>query len=147
MHSLYFHCCVCAEKFFFFSPWRVLRQLRKVKGQRQVLTQHHGAARSPGAPAPPAVCSPGSSSLPGYAAPSCGGCAGWASGSAAQIAAVSWCWSGDREGGTRLSSHYTRKATCQVFTHWQKSRLFQTSERWLISLLCDENVCNSSVRY
>lgn len=61
----------------------------EVKGQSRGLTQHRGAARSPGAPAPPAVCSPGNSSLPGCAAPNCGGCAGWASGSAAQRAATS----------------------------------------------------------
>lgn len=59
------------------------------EGERQLLTQHHGAARSPGAPAPPAVCSPGNSFLPGCAAPSYTGYAGWASGSAAQIAAAS----------------------------------------------------------
>lgn len=87
--------CVCAG--------RILRQLGEVEDQRQVLTRHHGAAHSPGAPAPPGVCSPGSSSLPGHAAPSCGGCAGWASGSAAQIASVSWCWSGDTEKSTRIN--------------------------------------------
>lgn len=85
MHSLYFHQCVCADDF----PDRILRQRREVKGQRQVLTQHRVAARSPGAPSPPVVCSLGSSFLPGCEAPSCAGCVGWASGSAAQIAAVS----------------------------------------------------------
>lgn len=90
MHLLYFYCvCVCADDF----PGRILRRLQG--GERQVLTQHRGAAHSPGAPVPPVVCSPGNSSLPGCAAPSCAGYAGWASGSAAQTDASSWCWSGN----------------------------------------------------
>ncbi len=130
---------------------RTLRQLStEVKSQRRVLTRHHGAARSPGAPAPPAVCSPGSFSLPGCAAPSCAGCAGLAFGSAAQTAAASWCWSRNTGGGLRLSFVFKLRARSKAFAHWQKKsrqQLSQTSKRWFISLLCDENVCNGSMGY
>lgn len=136
MHSLYFHRCMCFSDS---SQIRIVRQPRKLYGQRQVLTQHRGAARSPGAPAHPAACSPGSSSPQGCAAASCGGCAGWASESAARIAAGSWCWSEDTGGGLRIRSDQKPTATC----HWQKcrQRLFQTSEKDDSSVFCVMTIC------
>lgn len=144
MHSLYFYCaCLCR--------WFPRQDLKALQGgERQVLTRHRGAAHSPGAPAPPAVCSPGNSSLPGCAAPSCAGYAGSASGSAAQTAAASWCWSGNpwRKRKRLSSSTNAEQHAKNLLTDIKQSLqwLFQTSKRWFISILCDENVCNGSVR-